>query len=82
VFAKELSATKQLVGQLETQLKQIAAPASGHAAVPTTGPRPVTEAEVEDLPRAASPHASPTGSSPVFRVAFADIREPGAEERV
>jgi hypothetical protein len=79
-FAKELGETKQVVGQLETQLRQLTAPKTG--TIPTTGARQVTEAEVEDMPPDASMNVSPLGSSSVFGTAFADIRNPDHEERV
>jgi hypothetical protein len=74
---KEVGETKQLVGQLETQLKQIAAPRSHTASVT----RPITEAEVIDAPPTTSDD-TPTTTFPAAHATFADIREPHPEERV
>lgn len=75
---KEVGETRQLVGQLETQLKSIAAPKSHTAAVT----RPITEAEIIDTVPTTSSDDTPTRAPPVPHASFADIREPHAEERV
>lgn len=80
-FVKELGDTKQLVGELQTQVKRLEAPKPGTSATPT-GARQVTEAEVEDMRPAASPIAPSPESPPAYRTAFADIREPDTGERV
>jgi hypothetical protein len=74
---KEVGETRQLVGQLETQLKQIAAPTSHTASVA----RSITEAEVIDAPTTTGAD-TPASASPVTHATFADIREPHSEERV
>ena len=75
---KEVGETRQLVGQLETQLKQIAAPKSHTASVT----RPITEAEIVDDTPTTTRADTPTSASPATHATFADIREPHAEERV
>ena len=75
---KEMGDTKQLVGELQTQLKQIAAPKSHTASVT----RPITEAELIDTtPTTTSDDAPPTPSQ-AFRTTYADIHESNTEERV
>jgi hypothetical protein len=75
---KEVGETRQLVGQLETQLKQIAAPTSHTASVA----RSITEAEVLDAIPTTTGADTPASASPVTHATFADIREPHPEERV
>lgn len=75
---KEVGETKQLVGRLETQLKQIAAPTSHTPSVT----RPITEAEVIDATSTTTSDTTPPTSASATHAAFADIREPHAEERV
>jgi hypothetical protein len=75
---KEVGETRQLVGQLETQLKQIAAPKSHTASVA----RSITEAEVLDAIPTTTGADTPASASPVTHATFADIREPHSEERV
>jgi hypothetical protein len=71
-FAQELSDSKQLVGELQTQLKQIAAPKSGA----TPGMRQITEADIiDDTSQTSGTDTSPT-ASPSAHATFADIREP------
>jgi hypothetical protein len=82
-FVKELSDTKQLVGELQTQVKRLDAPKPGTSTTPTTGTRPVTEAELEeDIRPATSPSVSSHESPPAYRATFADMREPDTGERV
>jgi hypothetical protein len=75
---KEVGETRQLVGQLETQLKQITAPTSHTPSVT----RPITEAEVIDTTPTTTSDTAPPASASATHVTFADIREPHAEERV
>jgi hypothetical protein len=75
---KEMGDTKQLVGELQTQLKQIAPPKSHTASVT----RPITEAEIIDTTPPTTTADMPTHASPAAHASFADIREPHAEERV
>jgi hypothetical protein len=80
-FVKELGDTKQLVGELQTQVKRLEAPKPGTS--PTTGARQVTEAEVEEEIRPATSTSAPSPESPpVYRSTLADIREPDTGERV
>jgi hypothetical protein len=82
-FVKELSDTKQLVGELQTQVKRLEAPKPGTAATPTTAGRPVTEAELEEEIRPATSSSAPLRESPpAYRPTFADTREPDTGERV
>jgi chromosome segregation ATPase len=75
---KEMGDTKQLVGELQTQLKQIAAPKSHTTSVT----RPVAEAEVIDATPPMPGADTPLTASSSFRPAYADIRESNTEERV
>jgi hypothetical protein len=75
---KEVGETRQIVGQLETQLKQIAAPTSHTASVT----RPITEVEIIDTTPSTASNSAPTSASPGHHASFADIREPHPEERV
>jgi hypothetical protein len=75
---KEVGETRQLVGQLETQLKQIAAPTS-HTASAT---RPITEVEIVDATPATTSDDTPASASPAAHISFADIRAPNPEEFV
>jgi hypothetical protein len=82
-FVKELGDTKQLVGELQTQVKRLEAPKPGTAATPTTSGRQVTEAVLEeDIGPATSSSAPLRESPPVYRPTFADMREPDTGERV
>src|SRR5882724_1998501 len=81
-LVKEIGETKQLVGELQTQLKQIAAPKSHTPSGATTGMRQITEAEVvDDLPPTTSSDTSP-GRPHSFRPPMMDIRESSSEELV
>ena len=81
-LVKEIGETKQLVGELQTQLKQIAAPKSHTPSGATTGMRQITEAEVvDDLPPTTSSDTSPGRSQP-FHPIVVDVRESNSEERV
>jgi hypothetical protein len=81
-LVKEIGETKQLVGELQTQLKQIAAPKSQNPSGATTGMRQITEAEVvDDFPPTTSSDTSP-GRPPSFHPPIMDIREASSEERV
>jgi hypothetical protein len=74
---KEVGETRQLVGQLETRLKQIAPPKT-HTASAT---RSITEVEVvEGTPTTSDDR--PIHASPVAHTSFADIRAPQPEEFV
>ena len=75
---KEVGETRQLVGQLETQLKQIAAP-KPHT---TSVTRPITEAEIIDATPLTTSADTPATVSPAAHVTFADVRESSTEERV
>jgi hypothetical protein len=81
-LVKEMGETKQLVGQLETQLKQIAAPTPHGPSGATTGMRQIMEAAVvEDIPPTTDSDMLPA-SSQQFRPTVADVRESSAEGRV
>jgi hypothetical protein len=81
-LVKEIGETKQLVGELQTQLKQIAAPKSPTPSGATTGMRQITEAEVvDDRPPTTSSDTSP-GRPPSFHPPIMDIREASSEELV
>jgi chromosome segregation ATPase len=81
-LVKEIGETKQLVGELQTQLKQIAAPKSHTPSGATTGMRQITEAEVvDDIPPTTLSDTS-SGRSQPFRPTFVDVRESTSEERV
>jgi hypothetical protein len=77
-LVKEMGETKQLVGQLETQLKQIAAPTSHAASVA----RSITEAEIIDATPTTPSADTPTTASSATHATFVDIREPHPEEQV
>ena len=75
ILMKEMGDTKQLVGELQTQLKQIAAPTTASQSGATTGMRQITEAEiVDDIPPTTPSDTSLDRSQP-FRTTFVDIRE-------
>ena len=81
-LVKEMGETKQLVGELQTQLKQIAAPRTDSQSGATTGMRHITEAEVVDNIPPTTPFDTSSGRSQPFRPAFVDIRESNSEELV
>ena len=81
-LVKEMGDTKQLVGELQTQLKQIAAPRTDSQSGATTGMRQITEAEIADDIPPTTPSDTSLGRSHPFRPAFVDIRESNSEERV
>jgi chromosome segregation ATPase len=81
-LVKEIGETKQLVGELQTQLKQIAAPRTGNQSDATTATRQITEAEVvDDIPPTTPSDTSPGRPHP-FRPPMMDIREASSEELV
>jgi hypothetical protein len=81
-LVKEMGETKQLVGELQTQLKQIAAPQSGAQSNTASRARPITEAEIVDA--TPSPTVSDTlpTESPSAHAAFADNGGPRSENLV
>jgi hypothetical protein len=81
-LVKEMGETKQLVGELQTQLKQIEGPKSHSPSGTTTGIRQITEAEVVDDMPPTTPSDTSSGRSQPFRPTFVDIRESTSEERV
>jgi hypothetical protein len=64
-FVKSMGDTKQLVGALQTQLKQIEAPKPPGQSAATTGRRQITEAEVIDNTQL---RITPTRHRPVNRL--------------
>jgi hypothetical protein len=82
-LVKEIGETKQLVGELQTQVKMIAGPASDSQSGATTGVRQILEAEVVDDNRSPTSQSDASPASvPPLRSSFADIREQNSEERV
>jgi len=81
-LVKEMGETKQLVGELQTQLKQIEGPKPHSPFGATTGVRQITEAEVLDDSRPTTASDTPQASPPPLRPTFADVREQSTEERV
>ena len=77
-LVKEIGETKQLVGELQIQVKQIAAPTSNA----TSGVRQITEAEIIDHTPPTTGNDTSATVSPTAHVSFADIREPHPENRV
>jgi TolA-binding protein len=63
---KELNDTKQLVGELQMQVKQVAAPKSEPAAVEPVHVERVTEAEIIEDMSLAAPQAAPAAASSLF----------------
>lgn len=82
-LVKEIGETKQLVGELQTQVKMIAGPATGSPSGATTGVRQITEAEIIEPTRADASHNEPPMSSPhPFDSVLRPNREQQSEEPV
>jgi hypothetical protein len=81
-LVKEMGDTKQLVGELQTQLKQIAAPRTDSQSGATTGTRHITEAEIDDDIPPTTPSGTLSGQSHPFHPTVVDVRESSSEERV
>ena len=81
-LVKEIGETKQLVGELQTQLKQIAAPTTGSQSGATPGTRQITEAEIVGDTPPTTPSDMSSGHQQPFRSPMMDIRESSSEERV
>jgi hypothetical protein len=81
-LVKEIGETKQLVGELQTQIKQIEAPQAHHPASATTGMRQITEAEIVDDNPPTTPSDTSPGRQHPFRPPMMDIRESSSEELV
>jgi hypothetical protein len=82
-LVKEIGETKQVVGELQTQVKMIAAPASGSPSGATTGPRQITEAQIVESTRAdASDNKPPVSSPRPFDSVLRPDREQQSEEPV
>jgi chromosome segregation ATPase len=81
-LVKEIGETKQLVGELQTQLKQIAAPRTDSQSGATTGMRQITEAEVVDDNPPTTPSDTLSGRSHPFHPTVVDVRESNSGERV
>jgi hypothetical protein len=82
-LVKEIGETKQLVGELQTQVKMIAGPASGSPSGATTGSRQITEAQIIEPTRADASHNDPPMPSPhPFDSVLRPNREHQSEEPV